>query len=67
MPKAVCSQLLKFLLDSLPHCGQSYPVVFKAVVEFSQGNTFLPMTDKVFLLDQLKNSNLESEVAHFEG
>ena len=67
VPKAACTQLLKFLLDSLPHCGQSYLGVFKAIVDFSQGNTFLPITDKVFLLEQLKSSNLESEVACLKG
>lgn len=65
--KAVCSQLLQFLLESLPHCGDGYPVVFKVIVEFCQGNTFISMNDKAFLLDQLKDSNIQSELDQIEG
>ncbi len=61
------TSLLKFLLDSLQHCGSHYPIVFKALNEFCHGHSFLSTNDRSYLFEQLKKSKFDAEIAQLEG
>ena len=61
------TSLLKFLLDSLQHCGSHYPIVFKALNEFCHGHLFLSTKDRSYLFEQLKKSKFDAEIAQLEG
>ena len=61
------TSLLKFLLDSLQHCGSHYSIVFKALSEFCHGHSFLSTNDRSYLFEQLKKSKFDAEIAELEG
>ncbi len=61
------STLFKFLLDSLQQCDRQYTLVFKVLSGFCGGRSVLTASDRGYLLDQLKKSQVDAEVAQLEG
>ena len=64
-----CKHLLQFILSSLPYCGNNYLPVFKFIHSFCTGELLLGGTglagvsDATFLLQQLRSSHVEEEIA----